>query len=55
MNVCIAGGGKVGLYLAQSLQSHRHKITIIEPDEEQCRLLADTLDSPVTLRQLGQL
>lgn len=47
MNVCIAGGGKVGLYLAQSLQSHRHKITIIEPDEEQCRLLADTLDSPV--------
>ncbi len=26
---------------------HRHKITIIEPDEEQCRLLADTLDSPV--------
>ena len=47
MNVCIAGGGKVGLYLAQSLLSHRHKITIIEPDEEQCRLLADTLDSPV--------
>lgn len=29
MNVCIAGGGKVGLYLAQSLQSHRHKITIM--------------------------
>ena len=28
MNVCIAGGGKVGLYLAQSLQSHRHKITL---------------------------
>lgn len=47
MNVCIAGGGKVGLYLAQSLLSHRHKIIIIEPDEEQCRLLADTLDSPV--------
>ena len=47
MNVCIAGGGKVGLYLAQSLLSHRHKITIIKPNEEQCRLLADTLDSPV--------
>ena len=30
MKVCIAGGGKVGLYLAQSLLAHHHKVTIIE-------------------------
>ena len=31
MKVCIAGGGKVGMYLAQSLLAHHHKVTIIEP------------------------
>ena len=31
MKVCIAGGGRVGMYLAQSLLSHHHKVTIIEP------------------------
>ena len=25
MKVCIAGGGRVGMYLAQSLLSHHHK------------------------------
>ena len=29
MKVCIAGGGKVGMYLAQSLLAHHHKVTII--------------------------
>ena len=29
MKVCIAGGGKVGMYLAQSLLAHRHKVTIM--------------------------
>ena len=47
MKVCIAGGGKVGMYLAQSLLAHRHKVTIIEPQEALCRSLADTLDIPV--------
>ena len=47
MNVCIAGGGKVGMYLAQSLLAHRHKVTIIEPQEMLCRSLADSLDIPV--------
>ena len=47
MKVCIAGGGKVGLYLAQSLLAHHHKVTIIEPQEMLCRSLADTLDIPV--------
>ena len=47
MRVCIAGGGKVGMYLAQSLLAHRHKVTIIEPQEALCRSLADALDVPV--------
>ena len=47
MKVCIAGVGKVGMYLAQSLLAHRHKVTIIEPQEALCRSLADTLDIPV--------
>ena len=47
MKVCIAGGGRVGRYLAQSLLANRHEIVIIEPVESQCRMLADTLDIPV--------
>mgnify|MGYP000816901491 CR=1 FL=1 len=40
MKVCIAGGGKVGMYLAQSLLAHHHKVTIIEPQEALCRSLS---------------
>ena len=47
MKVFIAGGGRVGRYLAQSLLANRHEIVIIEPVESQCRMLADTLDIPV--------
>ena len=47
MKVCIAGGGRVGRYLAQSLLANHHEIVIIEPVESQCRMLADTLDIPV--------
>ena len=47
MKVCIAGGGKVCMYLAQSLLAHHHKVTIIEPQEALCRSLADSLDVPV--------
>ena len=50
MKVCIAGGGKVGMYLAQSLLAHHHKVTIIEPQEALCRSLADSLDVPAVRR-----
>ena len=33
MKVCIAGGGRVGRYLAQSLLANRHSVVIIEPVE----------------------
>ena len=39
MKVCIAGGGRVGRYLAQSLLANHHEIVIIEPVESQCRML----------------
>ena len=50
MKVCIAGGGRVGRYLAQSLLANRHSVVIIEPVESQCRMLADMLDIPVIWR-----
>ena len=49
MKVCIAGGGRVGRYLAQSLLTNHHSVVIIEPIEAQCRMLADSLDIPVTV------
>ena len=39
MKVCIAGGGRVGRYLAQSLLTNHHSVVIIEPIEAQCRML----------------
>ncbi len=47
MKICISGGGRVGFYLAQSLLDHRHTVTVIEPVEAQCRVLANSLDIPV--------
>ena len=47
MKVCIAGGGRVGRYLAQSLLTNHHSVVIIEPVEAQCRMLADALDISV--------
>ena len=55
MKVCIAGGGKVGMYLAQSLLAHRHKVTIIEPQEMLCRSLAEFAGYPGDLRRCHQL
>ena len=48
MKVCIAGGGRVGRYLAQSLLTNHHSVVIIEPIEAQCRMLADSLDIRVS-------
>ena len=54
MKVCIAGGGRVGRYLAQSLLANHHEIVIIEPVESQCRMLADMPGHPGHLRRLRQ-
>ncbi len=49
MKVCIAGGGKVGYYLAKSLLAHHHEVTLIEPNEAQCAYLSNALDIPVVM------
>lgn len=48
MKVIIAGGGKVGFYLAQTLLTHGHDPHVIEQDKQLCEDLANMLDIPVT-------
>src|SRR5512142_2936430 len=43
MYVLIVGGGKVGFYLAKTLQEHTHTIGIVEADRERCQALAEEL------------
>jgi trk system potassium uptake protein TrkA len=47
MNIVIIGGGKVGYYLAKTLLSFHHKISVIEMDRNLCQKLADELNIPV--------
>lgn len=43
MYVIVAGGGKVGYYLAQTLQSANHEVLVIEKDYQRYRWLQDHL------------
>jgi trk system potassium uptake protein len=47
MNIVIIGGGKVGYYLAKTLLSFHHKVSVIEMKRETCQKLADELNIPV--------
>lgn len=47
MNIVIIGGGKVGYYLAKTLMSFHHKVSVIEMKYELCRKVADELNIPV--------
>ena len=47
MNVVIVGGGKIGLYLAETLLNHGHRPHVVEIDKRTCAHLADALDIPV--------
>jgi trk system potassium uptake protein TrkA len=44
MYIIIAGGGKIGSFLAQSLSLKGHKITLIEKKEDTCKYLSENLD-----------
>jgi len=46
--IMIAGGGNIGLRLAQSLES-RLNVKVLEFDKQRCELLADTLQRAVVL------
>lgn len=43
MKIVIVGGGKVGYYLAKTLSSEKHKITLIEEEMDMCRKVVDEL------------
>jgi trk system potassium uptake protein TrkA len=47
MYVVIAGGGKVGYYLSKTLIPYKHKIAVIERQDELCRKIANELEIPV--------
>ncbi len=47
MNIVIAGGGKIGYYLAKTLMPYKHKVSIIEIKKELCEKIANELNVPV--------
>lgn len=47
MYIVIAGGGKIGYYLVKTLLPYKHKVAIIEPQEDLCRKIANELHIPV--------
>lgn len=44
MFIVVVGGGKVGYYLAKTLLSHGHKVTVIEKIPELCERIAKDMD-----------
>lgn len=47
MNIVVIGGGKVGYYLAKTLLSFHHKVSVIEMKRDTCQKVADELNIPV--------
>ncbi|PKM85190.1 MAG: Trk system potassium transporter TrkA [Firmicutes bacterium HGW-Firmicutes-11] len=47
--VMIAGGGKIGYYLAQQLAAHNIAVKIIEIDKARCQYLSEHLDNVIVL------
>jgi trk system potassium uptake protein TrkA len=47
MYIIIVGGGKVGYYLAKTLLSYKHEVTVVEPQKELCEKLANQLNIAV--------
>ena len=47
MYVLVAGGGKVGFYLAQELVNANHEVLVIERDAARCSQIADELGQVV--------
>ncbi|PTD94328.1 hypothetical protein C9439_03265 [archaeon SCG-AAA382B04] len=45
LHILIVGGGKIGTYLAESLQKEGNKISLVEKDEERSKKLARDLEA----------
>jgi trk system potassium uptake protein TrkA len=44
MRAVVVGGGKVGYYLVKALIEKKHKVTLIEKDQQICKKIAEELD-----------
>jgi len=42
MYIIVAGGGKVGYYLAKTLVNEGHEVLVIEQDAQKCSQIADS-------------
>ncbi|NTV89167.1 MAG: TrkA family potassium uptake protein [Clostridiales bacterium] len=47
MFIAIAGGGKVGYYLAKTLLSYKHRVVVVEKNNALCEKIANELNIPV--------
>ncbi len=47
MNIVVIGGGKVGFYLAKTLVSFQHKVSVIEKQRMNCEKVANELNISV--------
>lgn len=48
MYVIVAGGGKIGFYLAKALVEQEHEVLVIERDAKQCSFIAEELGNIVS-------
>lgn len=55
MYVVVAGGGKVGFYLARALVNEGHEVLVIERDRRKCETIAEELGSVVTKGDAAEL
>lgn len=47
MFIVIAGGGKIGYYLAKTLLQYKHRVIVIEPQKELCEKISTQLNISV--------
>ena len=47
MKVIIIGGGKLGFYLAKTLQEQKHDVVVVETDRRTCTEVLQGLQIPV--------
>ena len=47
MKAVIVGGGKIGYFLAQTLDEKGYRVVVVEKCEKECLKLADELNIPV--------
>lgn len=52
-NICIVGGGEIGLRLASKLDSHGHRIKLVDRSAGRCAVLADRLGNITVLHGDG--